>query len=1002
MNNISNDLLDKFYDLADFDRNKRHNAVITLLKEFKLQEWYFVERLISGLSSSRAAARIGYTNALAVILSTVGKDWTPKSLFTLAEQKLPMDETENPGSFLGHHFLHFAMVCSDIYEKALCDIVKREMYLMDKGLAYAAADLLALCGNKLQARKFAKDFWPLVKENVVKPLDLLAPEWFYFVLMVVEKHASTLKSEISFVTENGELCFDSQNFTTVTNILKKADSFGGVELVLKLLLSSRKSNNFRTVYREIVEKWLFHGDQHKVISRVLPFINILLQKLDPEPTELLAVFSPEFVRFIRSLRKSAEYFVIYSTVEAVMMALKKSLISKEWEADCAAELLNNFDHVGDGNFDEFVGRSLKITDKILLRVPDKVQDLMSEALKEGGWKLRRIANVFPHWPSNAQGDVLKQFCKNNNWTVETRNAFCCCVASLFDVNLKIGISVGVHYKEEYENILKKFIRKNGIELKLPVTNDRMLTVFINVLAIWVITASNPDERLAYVRDLEELSTISGKISDNESSNSISVLIDLLLSLLSRSRRHHQSVAHYVFISFIPQMNLENLLHILEVSTINLSDEELIRDKEDSDSVDEEISDEDEYNKHEESDGENTSKINTVNDDDSETDEEINGSGLDENMEGSEVSEEFIDNLKAALGPAAADSGDDDRSSLSSTVSDDTMFRLDEGLAAVFRKRMKNSRALSTALVEQARQLRARCFDLLLIAVSSEAATFKAAELILPLIKSAQHALRRKDGEMVFRKATNLLKVIVKYRKNQLNEDMAIEMLDELVSVTSQVINPVMKDLIGDAVSFLFSACYNAKENIVSKNMREKIFDLFEKYITKNHHVMNDIVTTPIIKYPQAYFSELPRIIDFAFDENIRAFQRTEALSCALAFLRKDLAKTEKTEERKIWKRVTKCLCVFAQKYFSEFSLDNAKPRFFAYLVRILTSFASLAEKSNKMALREALVDGLQNLCDNSESWNTSNKLKSLNCASKSICGRNSLASLKHLLSILDH
>lgn len=53
-----------------------------------------------------------------------------------------------------------------------------------------------------------------------------------------------------------------------------------------------------------------------------------------------------------------------------------------------------------------------------------------------------------------------------------------------------------------------------------------------------------------------------------------------------------------------------------------------------------------------------------------------------------------------------------------------MFRLDEGLAAVFRKRMKNSRTLSAFLVEQAQQLRVKCFDLLLIAVSHQEGAYK--------------------------------------------------------------------------------------------------------------------------------------------------------------------------------------------------------------------------------------------------------------------------------------
>ncbi|EFO23415.2 hypothetical protein LOAG_05065 [Loa loa] len=163
------------------------------------------------------------------------------------------------------------------------------------------------------------------------------------------------------------------------------------------------------------------------------------------------------------------------------------------------------------------------------------------------------------------------------------------------------------------------------------------------------------------------------------------------------------------------------------------------------------------------------------------------------------------------------------------------------------------------------------------------------DLILPLIECAQQALRKKDGELTFKKATNLLEIILKHKKNELNEKNAIKLLDELVLKTSQTVNPVMRNILGSVASFLFSGCYDTKENTVMKNMYTKVMELLEKYMNDNkNQILSEIVTAPFIKYPHALLSELPRIIDFAFDENIRTFQRVEALSCTVAFLRKDL------------------------------------------------------------------------------------------------------------------
>uniref|UniRef100_A0A0R3RZ21 SpoU_methylase domain-containing protein n=1 Tax=Elaeophora elaphi TaxID=1147741 RepID=A0A0R3RZ21_9BILA len=873
MVNVSKDLLDRFYDLADFDQNKRHCAVIAILDEFEQDGSYLMERLVAGLASSRAAARLGYTNALTIILSSFGKDW-------------PVED--NPGSILGQHLFHLAM--------ALCEIGKREMSLAEKqsSLAYSAINLLAQCANKLQRKRFAKDFWPLVKNDVAKSLDSIDPEWFYFALLVTEKHSDTLKAEVSFLSTSGELYISDKDYDPAIKILKKASGFAENELISKLLLLARASRNFETVYSKVVEKWLYHGDLYRVMSRALPFINTMLQLIDFETDEVLtrltdffpiclryylilsenpklvAVFSAEFVRLVRSVRRSNEFRFLFSTIEAVLLVLKESLTAKEWSSTNIAKLLDNFDSVGDGNFDEFIGGNVKITEKILLQLHDNVRNIVLEALKECGWRLRRIINVFLHWPSNTQESVLKLLFKHGKWTDETRNAFCSCIASLFIVNVRAGRNVTAIYKEEHKKLLQKLAKKQDTGVKLPVVSGT-LSIFMNVLTLWIAAASDSNERHSYLEDLAETAEISQQVAENDNNDSIAVLNDLLLSLLSRPHRYHRSVIHYVFASFVSRMKLENLLQILE--TINLSNEELMQEKDASENDDEDDVDMNSEQSSEENEVNNNGNITEQHEGMDESEFEA------EDEEESEVDEEFVNNLKTALGSAAPRSDNDsDRDSLSSTVSDETMFRLDEGLAAVFRKRMRNSRALSAFLIEQAQQFRAKCFDLLLIAVSHQEGTYNAVDLILPLIECAQQALRRKDGELTFKKATNLLEIIIKHKKSELNEKNSTKLLDELVLKTSQTVNPIMKNILGNCASFLFSGCYDAKKNAVAVSMRSKVIELLEIYMSdKKNQLLSEIVTAPFIKYPNALLSELPRIIDFAFDENIRTFQRVRLL-----------------------------------------------------------------------------------------------------------------------------
>ncbi|KAL4003453.1 hypothetical protein ACH3XW_7665 [Acanthocheilonema viteae] len=112
-------------------------------------------------------------------------------------------------------------------------------------------------------------------------------------------------------------------------------------------------------------------------------------------------------------------------------------------------------------------------------------------------------------------------------------------------------------------------------------------------------------------------------------------------------------------------------------------------------------------------------------------------------------------------------------------------------------------------------------------------------------------------------------------------------------------------------------------------------------------------------------------------------------------------KNEELDQQKIWKKIAKCLCIFANKFFSNLNLNDSKPRFFAYFVRVLTSFASITEESNKRRLQESLTEVLKELCSSTEIWKASDRLKRFNDASQSICGRRALASLKHLLNTLE-
>ncbi|VDM43992.1 unnamed protein product [Toxocara canis] len=662
-----------------------------------------------------------------------------------------------------------------------------------------------------------------------------------------------------------------------------------------------------------------------------------------------------------------------------------SVASEKWKRVELLSLLDSFDIADGGNFDEYFCGNLRITEKIIAHLDKKgVEVIVNKALNAGNWSVRRIANVFPVWPQNVREGVLIKLAKIEAHSQEVHTTLCKCIDSMFIINVRAGRSVKVLLSDENENVLRNVLNACAKKVKMPNTDTRPLTILALLLNIWANTSPHGEQQHAYLKAATEVVSIAEMLShESTTEEPFSVLIDLLLSLLSRPYRYHRSLVHFVFASILPQLNIKNLLHIFE--TISLPDDEVMVDEKDDDEDGMSVEEQDLENGL--GDERNEEHENTEDSEGKETDSELESSGLEGGDE-EPVDQEFRGKLKAALGDAAmpsdAEGDDDEIGSVKSTVSDETMFRLDAGLAAVFRERMKGTRKASASTLEQVHQFRMKCFDLLLIVVSHEGpseftAESSLQEFILPLLRVARESLQKKNGEVSFKKATSLLEIIVKHRKGDVSEKKALKLLKKMVATSSQIVNPVLKTLVGTISSFLFSTAYNVEEQNASEKMRSRVEELFCSYMTQtDNEILSELATAPFFKYPWVFTSFLPRIIDFAFDKEVRIYRR---------------AKESKANE-KLWKKVAEKLAKHLHAYLSALNAEDAKPRFFALAIKLLTVFAGVASPERKAHLFEMLDSDLGALCENEELWKLGGNMKRFNSASQTICGRNTLAAIR--------
>ncbi|VDD86972.1 unnamed protein product [Enterobius vermicularis] len=161
----SRKLLDLFSDLAEFDDDKRQQAVVGIVNGFQADDEYCINRLLSGLASSHAAARLGFSCALTLILSAESETWTSGRLFNIIDEKLALEK------------------------EVAKELVSRELKIMEQqtSLGMAICDSIARLALQADESLFVVSVWDQVKKFVTGPLISILPEWLYFILLVVEK-----------------------------------------------------------------------------------------------------------------------------------------------------------------------------------------------------------------------------------------------------------------------------------------------------------------------------------------------------------------------------------------------------------------------------------------------------------------------------------------------------------------------------------------------------------------------------------------------------------------------------------------------------------------------------------------------------------------------------------------------------------------------------------------------------------------------------------------------
>lgn len=251
-----------------------------------------------------------------------------------------------------------------------------------------------------------------------------------------------------------------------------------------------------------------------------------------------------------------------------------------------------------------------------------------------------------------------------------------------------------------------------------------------------------------------------KDEEDEQADPGDILMEILLTFLSKQSQLLKKLAHQVFRSFSPQFNEQNLrilFDVLETNENAAGQSELFERQDDMEDDDEDMDEED--------DDDEDDDVEMVDAEEEEDDEEDSEDEDDDDESGDEDDEEAAKldaALAQALGTHILKPGEDDSDEEASDLDDDAMMAMDEQLANIFKGRKKETSKKQDAkeAKEAMINLKTRVLELLELYIKDNSSNVRSLLIIIP----ALHLIRTTSTKQISDKAAALLRSLFKAKE----------------------------------------------------------------------------------------------------------------------------------------------------------------------------------------------------------------------------------------------
>ncbi|EZA51443.1 Myb-binding protein 1A [Ooceraea biroi] len=374
---------------------------------------------------------------------------------------------------------------------------------------------------------------------------------------------------------------------------------------------------------------------------------------------------------------------------------------------------------------------------------------------------------------------------------------------------------------------------------------------------------------------------------------VEVVVDLLLSLLSRNNHLLRSLVGCVFPHVCPHLTPSSVYQILAVLDIKNDQSTLMHtkknDDDDSSNMDSELDDDDDDNDDNDDD-----------DDDNDDDEEkkVNGensseeseSDRDENADEDEtVTDKLRMAIRQALGDAAMQTDDDDIDV--DQIDEEEGRRLDESLAAAFKILRENRKARSKKQEKTSQALthfRIRVIDLLNIYLETCPSMAVTLDMLVPLFALLEFCIKDPHQKPLEHRVRNCLKKLSKVKKfkdtTNVDNTLLTTVLKALIEKgeRSASICQEINDKLAECCTFLIRCMQQVDLSI------EDVVDIYAENLTaffkKRDCVLSSMLFKGVLQLCwEGNWQLVSLLVNYAFDSSIRYFRRSQALELLIIF-----------------------------------------------------------------------------------------------------------------------